>query len=505
MTNVVQFGAAQPETLENIEAEAALLGAMMFDNTIIKGIAEHLGTEDFFEPVHSTAFAAMIAETNAGRAVNPVLLKPYFKDDEALKPLGGMAYFARLSGDASGLLAADELAAQIHDLGLRRRMRDNLARALANVTDLTTPSEKVIDFDLGDMVQDARGSTFELLTIEGLRKLPPPDWLVHEAVSSDGLTIIYGEPGAGKSFIALDMALRIALGRDWHGFHTKRVGVLYIAGEGVRGVGKRVEGWALHHRCNVSGVPFVVMPVAAQLLEPGERAKLIRTIDEAKRLLDFEIGLTIVDTVSRSIAGFDENGQETMSAFVKGCDDIKAHTGGAMIAIHHSGKDKDKGMRGSTVLLGACDAAIRLTKDQGVVTLTFEKQKDAEEQKPLYFALEQVAWNTGTQDDPGADFTTLVPVRASAPGNDSGITMEHIASAMGLMADAWGEGAPLSSKPQTRDAGRYAPAVFAQRIGGEADKWKSLLASWMDAGAIRYQLFDAKAKAYGLRVIDAIA
>ncbi len=505
MSNVVPFGAAQPEPLENVEAEQALIGACMFDNTIIKGIAEHLGAEDFFEQVHGTAFAAMVAENAAGRAVNPLLLKSYFTDSEPLKALGGMAYLARLSGDASGLLAANDLADQIHDLGLRRRMRDKLARALANVTDLTTPSEKVIDFDLGDMVADARGSTFELLTIEGLRRLPPPAWLVHEAVSSDGLTIIYGEPGAGKSFIALDMALRIALGRDWHGFRTKRAGVLYIAGEGVRGVGKRVEGWALHHRCNVSGVPFVVMPVAAQLLEPAERAKLIRTIDEAKRLLDFEIGLTIVDTVSRSIAGFDENGQETMSAFVKGCDDIKAHTGGAMVAVHHSGKDKDRGMRGSTVLLGACDAAIRLSKDNGIVTMSFEKQKDAEEQSPLYFALEQVAWNTGTQDDPGLDFTTLVPVRASAPGNNSGIGMEQIASAMGLMIDAWGEGKPLSSKPQTRDSGRYAPAVFARKIGGDAAEWKSLLSAWLEEGVVSFDILDRKNHISGLRVNDAIA
>jgi len=503
MTNVVPIG-QQPETLENVEAEQLLLGAMMFDNSIIADIAGTVSAEDFSEPAHSIAFGGIVAEHCAGRAVNPVLLKPYYEGFD-LAPLGGLGYLARLSGNADGLLVAPELADQIHDLGVRRRLRGNLTRALQNVIDLTCPSADIVDFSLDVTEELSGGGTFELLTIDALRKLPPPDWLVHETVVSDGLTIIYGEPGAGKSFIALDMALRIAQGRDWHGLRTKRAGVLYIAGEGVRGVGKRVEGWAMHHRTDLSNIPFVVMPVAAQILEPAERAKLIRTIDEAKRQLNFEIGLTIVDTVSRSIAGFDENGQETMSAFVKGCDEIKAHTGGAMIGIHHSGKDKERGMRGSTVLLGACDAAIRLTKDAGLVTLTFEKQKDAEEQRPIYFSLEQCAWNTGTPDRHGLDLTTLVPIRTDAPNNNSTITMEQIAQAMGMMVDAWAERKPLSSKAQTRDSGRYAPAVFARNIGGDASDWKGLLVGWLETGTVVFDVLDRKNHISGLRVIDAIA
>lgn len=503
MSNVIPIG-SQPETLENLAAEQLLLGALMIANELIPEIAAKVTADDFFEPVHGRTFSAIIAESAAGRAINPVLLKPYFEGDEALKELGGIAYFARLSGDGGGLLSATELASQIHDFGMRRRLRADLSRALANVTDLTCPSADIVDFELAAAAQTG-GGTFELLTIEGLRKLPPPAWLVHETVVIDGLTIIYGEPGAGKSFIALDMALRIALGRDWHGIRTKRTGVLYIAGEGVRGVSKRVEGWALHHGMDLANVPFVVMPVAAQLLEAADRAKLIRTIDEAKRLLNFEIGLTIVDTVSRAIAGSDENGQETMSAFVKGCDEIKAHTGGALIGIHHCGKDKERGMRGSSVLLGACDATIRLTKEDGLVTLACEKQKDAEEQRPIYFRLEQCAWNTGTRDAQGIDLTTLVPVRAAAPSSNSDISMGQIASAMGLMIDAWGEGKPLSSKPQTRDSGRYAPAVFARKLGGDAAEWKGLLAAWLEEGAVSFDVLDTKTKLAGLRVIDAIA
>lgn len=360
----------------------------------------------------------------------------------------------------------------------------------------------------GDFVEDMvvappqDDSTFEFLTLGELRRLPPPDWLIHEAIVSDGLSIIYGEPGAGKSFIALDMALRLALGTDWHGLKTKRTGILYIAGEGVRGIGKRVEGWARFHDVSIDELPFVVIPVAAQLLDPAERARLIRTIDAVKARLDFDVGLTIVDTVSRSIAGQDENGQETMSAFVKACDDIKMHTGGAMIGIHHSGKDKERGMRGSTVLLGACDASIRLTKAERIVTLAFEKQKDAEEQPPIYFELERFAWSEEGHED---ELTTLIPKRADKPNNGvDSVNRDQIRRAFGILSDAWADGRPLSHRPETRKDGRHAPSIFVKRLGGDAEAWATLLAHWLENGNVSFEMFDTNRKMRGLKVLEPV-
>lgn len=509
MTNVVPFSPPQGETLINLDAEAALIGALLIENTLADAVRDAVAGQDFYEPIHGRAFEAICAERSAGRNVNPILLKPYFEGDEALKELGGLAYFARLSGDAQGLLMAPELAAQIAELAARRRMRDAMAEATRACLDLQVPVADVAVLTSNliapeNEVMGRGGSTFELLTIEALRQLPPPEWLIHETIVSDGLSIIYGDPGSGKSFVALDMALRVALGMDWHGVRTKRVGVLYIAGEGVRGIGKRIEGWSLHHRIDLRDTPFTVMPVAAQILEAGERAKLIRTIDEARRQLGFEVGCVVIDTVSRAIAGEDENGQETMSAFVRGCDEIKAHTGGALIGVHHSGKDAERGMRGSTVLLGGCDAAIRLTKDGAMVTLKVEKQKDAEEVAPAYFEMQKVHWSMGSPDDPGAELSTLVPTRRDAPSQAT-LNRDSIAQAFGMMADAWGAGKPLSSKPQTRDAGRYAPSIFAARLGGEASAWKSLLADWLESGVVAFEVLDRKNHISGLRVIDAIA
>jgi len=503
MTNVVTI-----EAVQNVEAEAMLLGALMIQNDLVAKVRPIVKAEDFYEPLHGRIYAAIVDAVDKGKVCTPVLLNPMFAADPAMIHLtteGKVPYLARLTADGSGLAAPVPIAEQIRDLGRLRRSRDivNLALNPASALDRGALLEQVKEALFGD--EDANyAECFEFLTLGELRKLPPPDWLIHEMISADGLSIIYGEPGAGKSFMALDLALRVALGMDWHGTRTRQTGVLYIAGEGVRGLAKRVDGWALHHGINLDGVPFAALTLAPQLLEAGDRAKLIRTIDEIKRKLAFDVGLTILDTVSRSIAGQDENAQETMSAFVKACDEVKAHTGGAMIGIHHCGKDRDRGMRGSTVLLGACDATLRLSKEDGVITLETEKQKDAEEGSPVFFELNTFAWNTGSPEKPGLDLTTLIPTRRGEPETGGAITRDKIARAFGLMVDAWVEGKPLSNKPQSRETGRYAPQVFALKIGGEAAEWKDLVGVWLVNGAVAFEVLDRKHHVSGLRVINPV-
>jgi len=357
-------------------------------------------------------------------------------------------------------------------------------------------------FDEPIDVADA-SDTFPLLSLAELAALPPPSWLIDGLVSDSGLSILYGDPGSGKSFVTIDMALRLALGWDWHGAETKRVGVLYIAGEGVRGLGNRIKGWRLKHDVpDDAEIPFALMPVAAQMLDPTERARLLRTIDAARVKLGFDIGLIVIDTVSRSIAGQDENGQETMSAFVKGCDEIRDHCGGAVIGVHHSGKNKDAGMRGSTVLLGACDATFRVQKADSLVTLKCEKQKDGEEAQPIYLKMERFAWSVEGNDK---EQSTLIPIMTQAQSvGGNGLTMEQVRGAFSILTDAWCANKPLSHKPQTKADGRYAPLILSKRLGGDVDVWVEHIAGWLENGCLSFELFDRTAKKYGLQVLEPV-
>lgn len=381
----------------------------------------------------------------------------------------------------------------------RREMMQALQSARVKWA-LPEPEDNPVEQE--EAAREPADSVFDLLDFDQLEALPPPTWLVHELLVDDGLSVIYGDPGAGKSFVSLDLGLRLAHGMEWHGRAAIQTGVLYIAGEGARGLGKRIKGWRYKHACEGLDAPFLLLPVAVELLDEQQRAKLLRTIDAAKDRAGFHIGLIVVDTVSRALAGADENGQEAMGAFVKACDAIRQHAGGAVLGVHHSGKDKDRGMRGSTVLLGACDAVIRLTKSEALVTLKTEKQKDAEQADDLYFDMEQVSWACGLQEEQ----KTLVPMlktKASAAigQRDDAISMDMIRRAFGRMADAWGAGRPLSPHPRSRTEGRYAPFIFMREIGGKAEDWAGLITAWLETECLAWEQTDSKSKRMGLQVL----
>lgn len=390
-----------------------------------------------------------------------------------------------------------EILALAHDLTLpgytveqtRREMQKSL-RSAREKFNHPEPEE----FRLPDLTE-----TFDLFDIGQIEAMPPPTWLIHEMIVEDGLTVVYGDPGAGKSFISLDMGLRLAHGMEWHGRETKPTGVVYIAGEGVRGLGKRIKGWRLKNGMDGVDAPFLLLPVAVELLDEEQRNKLIRTLDMAVERAGFDIGLIVIDTVSRALSGADENGQEAMGAFVKACDAIRRHAGASVIGVHHSGKDKDRGMRGSTVLLGACDASIRVSKDEKIVTLKTEKQKDAEEAAPIYMEMETITWAAGLQEEQ----TTLVPLlrEGVTTVEDDTLSREQIMKAFGIIADAWGEGKPLSMAIQTRKTGRYAPSILAKAVGSSAKTMDGFLISWLENQCLEVALCDAKSKAKGLRVL----
>jgi replicative DNA helicase len=106
----------------NIEAEAALLGALMIDNRLVERVADRLQPEHFFEPLHGRIYSALVREVSFNRTANPVTLKPYFVDDQAMKEVGGPAYLAQLTGSGAAVIGARDFAAQVLELAQLRAM-----------------------------------------------------------------------------------------------------------------------------------------------------------------------------------------------------------------------------------------------------------------------------------------------------------------------------------------------------------------------------------------------
>ncbi|HMT43170.1 MAG TPA: DnaB-like helicase N-terminal domain-containing protein, partial [Chakrabartia sp.] len=130
----------------NVEAEAALLGALMIDNRLVEDVQLTLRAEHFFEPLHGRVYDAILLLADRNMVASPVTLKPMFDQDEAMRQLGGPAYLAQLTGSGAALIGARDFARQIYDLALLRELI-NVGRTLAtdamDTSSATTPQDQI--------------------------------------------------------------------------------------------------------------------------------------------------------------------------------------------------------------------------------------------------------------------------------------------------------------------------------------------------------------------------
>lgn len=238
---------------------------------------------------------------------------------------------------------------------------------------------------------------FEELTQQG--------WRINNVIPDDaGITIIYGKPKTFKSFLALDMALSIANGVDFHGKDTEQCAVMYIAGEGQQGVLKRVEAWRQERSLDkIENFYLMVKPVLVS--EPAPCRDLIDLINAAPT--DNKPAVIFIDTVARNMKG-DENGAG-MAEFIAGCDEIRAETGVQVIAVHHTPKNSDT-MRGWSGLPGAIDFSYLVEKHNKrplTAIMSAVDAKDHDDTTQMFF--DMIVRDTGAVDKSGLAITSLVP------------------------------------------------------------------------------------------------
>jgi hypothetical protein len=226
---------------------------------------------------------------------------------------------------------------------------------------------------------------FTLLTADELEALPDPEWLIEGILPTACLGVLYGEPGAGKSFLALDWANHIAAGQQWFGRDVRGGNVIYVCAEGATGLKLRVRAWRTTHSGALNRLHFVTR--AVNMLDKSEAGELI----DAVRSVAPPPCLIIIDTLARCFGGGDENAGKDMNAFVTCADSFReAFPPVSVLVVHHTGKDKTKRERGHSALGAAADTMLRLSNKQFTITLQCEKQKDADTLKDLHLRLRKV-------------------------------------------------------------------------------------------------------------------
>jgi replicative DNA helicase len=219
----------------NLEAEQALLGAILINNEALNQVAAFLTPEHFYLPVHGRIFTAVLKMTERGQIASPVTLKHFFDNDDSLSDVGGAQYLARLAGSAVTIINAEHYGRAIYDLAMRRELiaigEDMVNEAYdasldESATEQIENSEQKL-FNLAeeggaeggfrafhqpvrgalDMITQACKRDGQLSGVTtGLRDM---DKLLGGLHSSD-LIILAGRPGMGKTALATNIAFNAA-------------------------------------------------------------------------------------------------------------------------------------------------------------------------------------------------------------------------------------------------------------------------------------------------------
>jgi hypothetical protein len=246
--------------------------------------------------------------------------------------------------------------------------------------------------------QNTTKPRFRLVTLQEVFDLPGPKWLIEGLIELEAFAVLYGLSGVAKSFLALDLLLHIAAGLPWHGRAVKQGTVVYVFGEGGAGIQKRIDAWLEEHKLTRADVPEAFfLPEPVQLHRVDEVADFLTAIT----LLPTKPVLIVFDTFARCFVGGDENSGKDMGLAIAGVGRIISSTNAAVLPVHHRGRAGDH-ERGHTSLRGAADAMILQTMGDksGVITITNDKQKNAEECAPIMLRLKPVCLGTDQAGNP---------------------------------------------------------------------------------------------------------
>ncbi|HTT49342.1 MAG TPA: replicative DNA helicase [Pseudolabrys sp.] len=224
----------------NIEAEQALLGAILVNNEAFYRVSDFLNPEHFFEPIHQKIYQLVRDLIRAGKVATPVTLKTFIGTDVDIGGMTVSQYLARVAAEATTIINAEDYGHTIYDLAIRR------ALIIVGEDMVNVAYDAPVDFSPRNQIEDAERRLYELAETGrydgGFQRFAQSlttaiDMAAH-AFQRDGklsgvatglddldrmmgglqpsdLIILAGRPGMGKSALATNIGYNIA--RAWRG------------------------------------------------------------------------------------------------------------------------------------------------------------------------------------------------------------------------------------------------------------------------------------------------
>jgi hypothetical protein len=214
---------------------------------------------------------------------------------------------------------------------------------------------------------------------------------VEDLLRDNEFSVIYGASNCGKTFFMLDLAMHVALGKEWRGKEVEQGGVIYAALEGGHGTKNRIVAFKNHYQIT-DKIPLAIIPSNINFLDGKvDMPAFLDAIEGAKKRLG-KVRLIVVDTLARAISGGDENSGQDMGQLIINADKLREMTNAHIAFVHHSGKDDLKGARGHSSLRAAVDTEIEVSRPdtESPSTIKIVKQREMEMIDDMSFSLSRV-------------------------------------------------------------------------------------------------------------------
>jgi hypothetical protein len=494
----------------NVDAEQALLGAILINNAAYGRVAEFLRADHFSNPVHTRIFAAIGALIERGQNANPITLKNLFDQDGALAEAGGAQYLARLATAAVTIINAEDYGRVIHDLALRRQL---IAVACDIDRDARLPS---FDDEAGAQMARAvatieriahdagarHGLLCEPIRPRDIADIPPRPWAYGNFLMFGQVAVLGAIDGGGKGAMAVVIALSMITGQPLLAETVWRPGAVAVLSyeDDETEWSRRIAAASIHY-----GLPFRSVASGFHFLRRGSQTPTIATLQHdrlicpdseaiIRHLRRIDARLLIVDPFNLSHELDDGNNNVRVGQVAKEIARIARESGVAGLVLHHLRKGNSGHIDD---LMGAASlrATVRSTRilsrmsDDEAERLNIRPQEawrhsriaaSKENYAPppdlaTWYKLESVRLDNPSADYPEGD-SVQVTTPWSPPSAFDGLSLAAIARIFEAIRAGPGEGEFYSPDRRSK---RWVGAVIAANSGkGEADAAR-ILRSWL--------------------------
>ena len=281
------------------------------------------------------------------------------------------------------------------------------------------------------LIERSTSQVPELVFASDVIDRDPPNWVVHNLIASNELTLIVGPTSCGKSFLTMDLLLAIATKRkEWFDHAIRADGfTVHLTLEGA-GMSNRLRAYCEYNKLTKNDIArHLLIETPINMRDSDVVNHVIGRIRDYEIESGLPLAAIAIDTVNRAMHGGDENSSVDMGKFIAQAERIKSEfANSAVILVHHLGKDASKGGRGHSSLSAAVGGELQIkeSKTDSIRNIDVTKQREGKAQYTVSgFDLEVVDLGPNSNGDAQSS-CVVVPCTVAATIDDPATIYHHV-------------------------------------------------------------------------------